>query len=62
MSKKPKATYETHRALFSALGNRIFFCPRVRVMGETVRQVVGKKYDVTDDLQPYLQKKYRSKS
>ena len=59
MPKKSKATYERHRAMFSFIGNRIFFCPKVRVVSETVRSVVGKKYDITDDLQKYLQKRYR---
>lgn len=45
--------------MFSFIGNRIFFCPKVRVVSETVRSVVGKKYDITDDLQKYLQKRYR---
>lgn len=58
---RAKAEYEQSRALFSLLGNRVFFCPRVRVMPGEVRLVVGEKYDITDDLQPYLLKKYRKK-
>lgn len=60
-SGKPRATYEYGRVLFSALGGRIFFCTKVRVMPNGVRMVVGKKYDVTEDLQPYLLKKHRRK-
>ena len=58
-TKREKAVYEQHRAMFSFIGNRIFFCPKVRVVSETVRSVVGARYDITDDLQPYLKKKYR---
>ena len=60
-AKREKAVYEKNRAMFSYIGNRIFFCPRVRVLNERLRKVVGKKYDITDDLQPYLLKKYRKK-
>jgi hypothetical protein len=60
--KKAKATYETNRVLFSVMTNRAFFCPRVKVLEDGVRLVVGKKYDVTADLQPYLLKKHRSGS
>lgn len=58
--KRAKVEYERNRALFSLVGNRVFFCPRVRVMPGEVRLVVGAKYDITADLQPYLLEKYRS--
>ena len=61
MSNKPKATYERNKALLSTITNRIFFCPRVKVLDERLRSVVGAKHDITDDLQPYLLKKYRKK-
>jgi hypothetical protein len=55
-----------NRALFSVLGNRVFFCPRAKVLKDSqcharIFLVVGKKYDITEDLQPYLQKRYRVK-
>lgn len=59
--KRSKVKYERNMAFFSVLGNRIFFCPRVRVLNDRLRKVVGEKYDITDDLQPYLLKKYRKK-
>ena len=59
-TKHGKAEYERNKAFFSVLGKRIYFCPRVRVLNdEGLRKVVGRKYDITDDLQKYLQKKYR---
>lgn len=59
--RKPKepAVYEKNRAFFSVLGNRIYFVPRSRVVRGSIRKVVGKKYDITDDLQPLLLKKFR---
>ena len=60
-TKRAKAEYELNTAFLSVLSNRIFFCPRVRVLNERLRKVVGKKYDITDALQPYLLKKYRKK-
>lgn len=57
--KKPKATYETNRVMFSTMTKNIYFCPRVKVLHDGVRLVIGKKYDVTADLQPYLLKKHR---
>jgi hypothetical protein len=59
VKKKPKVVYETNRVLFSAITNRAFFCPRVKVLEDGGRLVIGKKYDVTSDLQPYLLKKHR---
>ena len=52
-------TYERNRVLVSMISNRFFFCPKVRVMEHGVRKVVGKKYDVTEDLQPYLRETMR---
>jgi hypothetical protein len=62
-----KAEYERNRALFSVIGNRVFFCPRAKVLKDSkgdarILLVVGKKYDITDDLQPYLLKRYRTKA
>ena len=60
--EKPKATYETNRVVFSVITQRIFFCPCLKVLDNGVREVVGNKYDVTADLQPYLLKKYRTEA
>lgn len=54
-----------NRALFSVISNRVFFCPRAKVLvnskgDASILLVVGKKFDITDDLQPYLQKRYRT--
>ncbi len=43
----------------STLTGQFYFAPKVRVLSETVRCVVGRKYDVTEALQPYLLKKFR---
>lgn len=51
---KSKPVYERGRVLHSLFSNRFFFCEKVRVLPNGLRQVVGKKHDVTDDLQPYL--------
>ena len=61
---REKAVYEKNRVMLSFFpaeggGVRIFFCPKVKVLSESLRIVVGKKYDVSADLQPYLLKKYR---
>lgn len=46
----------------SPLTGQFYFAPKVRVLSETIRCVVGRKYDVTAALQPYLLKKYRKRS
>ena len=61
MRVKPPVTYERNRVLFSLVGQRVFFAPKVKVLANGVRLVVGKKFDVTEDLQPYLLKRYRQK-
>jgi hypothetical protein len=56
-----KAKYERNVLYRSGLGD-FWFAPKVRVLGETTRLVVGRKYNVTDALQPYLLKKFRRKA
>lgn len=51
--------YAYNKVLVSLISKRIFFCQKVRVMGDGVYKIVGRKFDITDDLQPYLLKKYK---
>lgn len=57
--KSVRATYERNVLYRSSLTGEFFFAPKVRVLSETIRSVVGRKYNVTAALQPYLLKKYR---
>lgn len=54
------AKYERNVLYRSGFGD-FWFAPKVRVLGETTRLVVGRKYNVTAALQPYLLKKFRRK-
>ena len=54
--------YERHVVYRSPLTGRFYFASRVQVLSETARRVVGSKYDVTAYIEPYLLKKYRSRS
>lgn len=51
--------YEKNVLFRSPLTGEFFFAPRVRVLNNTVRLVVGRKYNVTEALQPYLLKKFK---
>jgi hypothetical protein len=53
--------YERNVIYRSTLTGEFYFAPKVRVLSENARCVVGRKFDVTDALQPYLSKKYRRK-
>lgn len=55
------AQYERNVVYRSVLTERFYFAPKVKVLGEKTRLVVGRKYDVTDSLQPFLLKKFREK-
>lgn len=57
---KVKPVYEYNKVLVSLITKQIFFCQKVRVMGGGIYRVVGRKFDITKDLQPYLLKKYKS--
>ena len=61
MSSKDAAEYERNVVFQGALSKRFYFAPKVRIMSPTVRLVVGKKYDITDHLQPFLLKRFRRK-
>jgi hypothetical protein len=54
--------YERNQVFRSALTDRFYFAPKVKVLGEKTRLVVGRKYDVTDSLQPFLLKKFRKQA
>jgi len=52
--------YERNVLFRSPLTGEFFFAPRVRVLDKTVRLVVGRKYNVTEALQPYLLNKFKT--
>ena len=54
--------YEKNVLFRSPLTGEFFFAPKVRVLDRTVRLVVGRKYNVTEALQPYLLKKFKRRS
>jgi len=56
------ADYERNVLYRASLTGEFWFAPKVRVLGETTRCVVGRKYNVTDALQPYLLKKFQRKA
>jgi hypothetical protein len=51
--------YERNVLFRSPLTGEFFFAPKVRVLGTTTRLVVGRKYNVTVALQPYLLKRFK---
>ena len=53
--------YERNIVYRSTLTGQFYFAPKVRVMDKGVRCVVGKKHDITDQIQPFLMKKFRKK-
>lgn len=57
-SPRKPAVYEKNRVLMSVISNRFYFCSRVRVLEGGLRKVVGRKMDVTRDLQPYLRREF----
>lgn len=58
--KRTSRFYVANQIMHSRLyGNQFYFVPKSEVIGENVCRVVGKKYDVTDSIQPYLSAKYR---
>jgi len=60
MTREP-AEYERNVVYRSSLTGQFYFAPKVRVMSGTTRLVVGKKYDITDQIQPFLLKRFRRK-
>lgn len=55
------AEYERNVLYRAGLTGDFYFAPKVRVLDGNARLVVGRKYNVTSALQPYLLKKYRRK-
>ena len=53
--------YERNVLYRAGLTGDFFFAPKVRVLDANIRVVVGRRYNVTDALQPYLLAKYRKK-
>jgi hypothetical protein len=54
--------YERNQVFRSTLTGQWYFAPKVKVIGKGVRLVVGRKYDITDRIEPFLLKKWRRKS
>lgn len=55
------AEYERNVLYRSELTGQFYFAPKVKVLNNNIRLVVGKKYDVTEQLQPFLLKKFRKR-
>ena len=56
-----KLMYEYNTVFRSELTGQFYFVPKAKVIGPTTRVVVGKKYDITEYLQPYLLAKFKMK-
>ena len=61
MTDSVRKTYEHNVVYRSTLTGRFYFAPKVHVLGETIRCVVGRKYDITAHLEPYLLKRFRAR-
>jgi hypothetical protein len=59
MKNNLTAVYERNVVYRSVLTDRFYFAPKVKVIGEKTRLIIGRKYDVTDSLQPFLLKRFR---
>lgn len=57
-----KAQYERNVVYRSSLSGHFYFAPTVRVMEHGIRVVVGRKYDITRYLEPYLLKRWRRRA
>ena len=53
------ADYERNVVFWSSLTGQFFYAAKARVLSPTLRIVVGRKHDVTAQLQPFLLKRYR---
>ena len=60
MSDLP-AVYERNQVFRSPLTGQWYFAPKVRVLNDGLCVVVGRKYDITDHIEPFLLKKWRRK-
>lgn len=61
MKKKATPEYTRNEVFRSELTGQFYFVPKARILENGVRLVVGKKHDITDQLQPFLLKKFRRK-
>ena len=53
------ADYEYDVVYRSSLTGRFYFARKVRVLSTTTRCVVGRKYDITTQIEPFLLKRFR---
>lgn len=56
------AEYERNRIFRSTLTGHWYFAPKVRVVGKDIRLVVGRQCDITEQIEPFLLKKWRRKA
>ena len=54
--------YERNVVFRSGLTGQFYFAPKVRVLGKNIRCVVGRKYDITAQIRPYLLNRYLPKA
>jgi hypothetical protein len=59
--KGKKRTFERNVLYRSTLTGQFYFAPKVEVLGPTQRLVIGRKFDVTDTLRPYVKAKFLPK-
>lgn len=53
--------YERNVVFRSTLTGQFYFAPKVKVLGGNTRLVVGRKYDITRQIAPYLLKRFRQR-
>ena len=61
-TKRPKPIYVYREVMRSLIDNKLYFVPKARVLEDGIRRVIGKKYDISESLQPLLLQKYRLKT
>ena len=62
MSSNAAGTIYEHNVVYrSPLTGQFYFAPKVRVLANGIRQVIGRKYDITKQIAPYLLTRYRPK-
>lgn len=59
---KSDIEYERNQVYRSSLTGQWYFAPKVRVLDHGIRVVVGRKYDITAAVEPFLLKKWRRKA
>lgn len=59
MKRPSEPQYERNTVFRSMLDGRFFFVRKARVLLGGVRQVIGQKFDITDEIAPYLLKRHR---